>query len=136
MNARCLATGKTNHSPTIRRNCRAFIWLLAAFLILAGVAFAGVTASISGTVTDSTGAAVVGATVTVTNVDTGVTATQQTNGQGYYSFQSLPLGKYNIDVQQVGFKAYRKSGIVLDVNDALVEDVQLQVGQVFLGLAK
>jgi len=128
MNARCLATGKTNHSPTIRRNCRAFIWLLAAFLILAGVAFAGVTASISGTVTDPTGAAVVGATVTATNVDTGVTTTQQTNGQGYYSFQALPPGKYNIDIQQVGFKAYRQTGLILDVDANAVADVTLQVG--------
>jgi hypothetical protein len=90
---------------------------------------AGVTASISGTVTDPSGAAVVGATVTATNVDTGITTTQSTNGQGYYSFQSLPLGKYTIDVQQKGFKEYQKTGLVLDVNDALVVDVPLQVGQ-------
>ncbi len=90
---------------------------------------AGVTASISGTVTDASGAAVAGATVTATNVDTGVTTTQATNGQGYYSFQSLALGKYTIDVQQKGFKAYQQTGLVLDVNAALVVDVTLQVGQ-------
>jgi Carboxypeptidase regulatory-like domain len=90
---------------------------------------AGVTASISGTVTDASGAAVLGATVTATNVDTGIATTQTTNGQGYYSFQSLPLGKYTIDVQQNGFKEYQKTGLVLDVNDALVVDVQLQVGR-------
>ncbi len=90
---------------------------------------AGVTASISGTVTDASGAAVAGATVTATNVDTGVTTTQPTNGQGYYSFQSLALGKYTIDVQQKGFKAYQQTGLVLDVNAALVVDVTLQVGQ-------
>jgi len=130
MNARFLAGSKKNHNLAIRWNLRASLWGFAAFLILAAVTFAGVTASISGTVTDASGAAVVGATVTATNVGTGVTTTQQTNGQGYYSFQNLPLGKYNVDVQQVGFKAYRKTGIVLDVNDALVEDVALQVGQV------
>src|SRR4029077_536519 len=58
-----------------------------------------------------------------------IAATQQTNGQGYYSFQSLALGKYTIDVEQKGFKAYRQTGIVLDVNAALVVDVSLQVGQ-------
>jgi hypothetical protein len=130
MNARFLAGSKKNHNLAIRWNFRAFLWGLAGFLILAGVTLAGVTAGISGTVTDASGAAVVGATVTATNVDTGVTTTQQSNGQGYYSFQNLPLGKYNLDVQQAGFKAYRKTGIVLDVNDALVEDVVLQVGQV------
>jgi Carboxypeptidase regulatory-like domain/TonB dependent receptor len=90
---------------------------------------AGVTASISGTVTDASGAAVPGAIVTATNVDSGIAETQKTNGQGYYSFQSLPLGKYTIDVQQKGFKEYQKTGLVLDVNDALVVDVPLQVGQ-------
>jgi hypothetical protein len=95
----------------------------------AGRVFAGVTASISGTVTDASGATVVGATVTATNVDTGITTTQSTNGQGFYSFQSLPLGKYNIDVQHAGFKSYRQSGLILDVNSALVVDVTLQVGQ-------
>jgi Carboxypeptidase regulatory-like domain len=130
MNARYLAGSKKNHNLAIGWNYRALLWGLTAFLMLAAVTFASVTASISGTVTDPSGAAVVGATVTATNVDTGITTTQQTNGQGYYSFQSLPLGKYNIDVQQVGFKAYRQTGVVLDVNDALVRDVTLQVGQV------
>jgi hypothetical protein len=101
-----------------------------AFLLLAcGQIFAGVTASISGTVTDATGATIAGATVTATNVDTGLTNSQSTNGQGFYSFQSLPLGKYTIDVERTGFKAYRQTGITLDVNAALVVDVALQVGQ-------
>src|SRR5258708_18597967 len=78
---------------------------------------------------DASGAAVAGATVTATNVGTGVAFTQSTNGQGYYSFQSLSLGKYNIDVEQKGFKAYRQAGLVLDVNAALVVDVTLEVGQ-------
>jgi hypothetical protein len=102
-----------------------------AFLLLAcGQIFAGVTASISGTVKDTTGAAVLGAKVTATNTETGIVSSQSTNGDGYYSFQSLPLGHYDIDVQQTGFKAYRKTGLVLDVNAALVEDVTLQVGQI------
>jgi Carboxypeptidase regulatory-like domain len=97
-------------------------------LLLSGQLIAGVTASISGTVTDATGAVVVGATVTATNVDTSVATTQTTNGQGFYSFQALPLGKYTLDVQQTGFKGYRQTGLVVDVNSALVVDVALQVG--------
>jgi Carboxypeptidase regulatory-like domain len=104
--------------------------LLFAFAVLLGArVYAGVTASISGTVTDASGAAIAGATVTATNVDTSVAVTQTTNAQGYYSFQSLPLGKYNIQVQQAGFKSYRQLGAVLEVNAALVVDVSLQVGQ-------
>ncbi len=105
------------------------LFVFALALLLGARLFAGVTASISGTVTDSSGAAIAGATVTATNVDTGVAVTQTTNAQGYYSFQSLPLGKYNIDIQQTGFKSYRQTGLVLDVNAALVVDVTLQVGQ-------
>jgi hypothetical protein len=104
--------------------------LLAMALLLGGRAFAGVTASISGTVKDTTGAAVVGAKVTATNTETSIASTQPTNGQGYYSFQSLPLGHYDIEVQQTGFKLYRQTGLVLDVNAALVVDITLQVGQV------
>ncbi len=70
----------------------------------------------------------VGATVTASNVETGVATTQTTNGQGFYSFQALPLGKYTLDVQQTGFKSYRQTGLVVDVNSALVIDVPLQVG--------
>jgi hypothetical protein len=113
----------------VSRLLRAMALLAIAFLI-GGRAFAGVTASISGTVKDSTGAAVVGAKVTATNTETGIASTQPTNGQGYYSFQSLPLGHYDIEVQQTGFKVYRQTGVVLDVNAALVVDVTLQVGQV------
>jgi len=102
-----------------------------AFVVLAcGLIFAGVTASISGTVKDPSGASLVGATVTATNTETGIKTTQTTNGQGFYSFQSLPLGKYTIDVQHAGFKAYTRTGLILDVNSALVVDVSLQVGQV------
>lgn len=106
------------------------IAVLAIALLMGGRAFAGVTASISGTVKDTTGAAVVGAKVTATNTETSIASTQPTNGQGFYSFQSLPLGHYDIEVQQTGFKLYRQTGLVLDVNAALVVDVTLQVGQV------
>lgn len=98
-------------------------------LLVAGLAYAGVTASISGTVTDSSGAAIAGATVTATNVGTGVATTQQTNAAGFYSFQSLAVGTYTLDVEQKGFKSYKQTGVVVDVNSALVVDVALQVGQ-------
>jgi hypothetical protein len=104
------------------------VLVFALVLFTSGQLLAGVTASISGTVTDPSGAIVAGATVTATNVETGVVTTLTTNTQGYYSFQSLPLGTYTIGVQQNGFKGYSQTGLVLDVNSALVIDVQLQVG--------
>ncbi len=104
------------------------VFVVALALCLCSQLLAGVTASISGTVTDPSGAIVAGATVTATNVETGVATTQPTNASGYYSFQSLPLGTYTIDVAQTGFKEYAQTGLVLDVNSALVVDVKLQVG--------
>jgi hypothetical protein len=110
-------------------NRRESILVLAVVLLVCGQVFAGVTASISGTVKDQSGAAIAGATVTARNIGTDIAQTQSTNGQGYYSFQSLPLGKYTVDIQQKGFKAYRQTDITLDVNAALTVDVTLQVGQ-------
>ncbi len=105
------------------------ILVFALALFPAGRLIAGITASISGTVTDPSGAVIAGATIVATNLDTAVAATRTTNAQGFYSFQELPLGKYSIEVKQPGFKSYVQTGIVLDVNAALVIDVTLQVGQ-------
>jgi hypothetical protein len=105
------------------------ILVLAVVIAATGTLFASVTASISGTVTDSSGAVLTGATVTATNVETGVVDTKSTNAQGYYSFQTLPVGKYTIRVKQAGFKDYEQTGIVLDVNQIVVLDVKVQVGQ-------
>jgi len=104
------------------------VLIFALALFTCGRLLAGVTASISGTVTDPSGAVVAGATVTATNVDTGVATTLTTNAAGFYSFQSLPLGNYTIGVQQTGFKGYAQTGLVLDLNSALVIDVKLAVG--------
>ena len=109
--------------------CRQATLVFALTLLASAQLFAGVTASISGTVKDLSGAAVAGATVTATNVGTAIAQTQTTNGQGFYSFQSLALGKYTVDVQQKGFKAYRRTDVVLDVNAALLVDATLQVGE-------
>lgn len=103
--------------------------VFALACLWSGLSFAGVTASISGTVKDASGAAIVGATVIATTVETGVAQTQHTNAQGFYSFQTLPLGHYDIQVQQAGFKAFRETGLLLDVDAALVVDAVLQVGQ-------
>jgi len=113
-----------------RRDLRRWLGILLLTLGLpVAHLYAGVTASISGTVTDSSGAAIVGAAVTVTNAETKVTFTQQTNAQGFFSFQSLPIGTYNVDVEMRGFKIHRETGVTLDVNQARVIPVVLQVGQ-------
>src|ERR1700693_2857216 len=114
----------------ISRLAKCFGFLVFALLLFpTGRLIAGITASISGTVTDPSGAVIAGATVTATNLDTGVVTTLTTNSQGFYSFQELPLGKYSVTVTQTGFKSYVQTGIVLDVNSALVIDATSQVGK-------
>lgn len=106
------------------------ISLIVICFLFGQLATASVTASISGTVKDASGAAIAGAMVTAKNVETGITTTRRTNEQGFYSFQSLTLGHYNVEVQQEGFKGFRQTGLTLDVNSALTVDVTLQVGEV------
>jgi hypothetical protein len=101
----------------------------ALVLFACSCLFAGVTASLSGTVTDASGAVIAGATVTATNVETAVATTLTTNAAGFYSFPELSLGKYTLDVSKTGFKAYRETELVLDVNSALSVNVALLVGQ-------
>lgn len=107
------------------------IFLSGLCLVLcAAHALAGVTASISGTIKDPSGASVAGATVAATNVGTGITQTETTNDQGFFSFQTLPPGKYTVEIQKPGFKVYRQTDVTVDVNSAVPVDVVLQVGQI------
>jgi len=89
---------------------------------------AGVGGSISGTVRDASGAVVSKATVAATDTDTGVRRTVSTDEKGFYSFLNLPIGHYDLEVTLAGFKPSKRSGIVLDVNSALVIDLVLEIG--------
>jgi len=86
--------------------------------------------SITGSVTDSSGAAISGANVTLTNVRTSQTSAQQTNPDGQYSFVNLIPGEYKIDVEKQGFKHSSMPNIAVQVNQASKIDVTLPVGQV------
>lgn len=101
-----------------------------ACLFGAALAWAGITGSISGVVTDQNGGVVVGAKVIAMETQTGVRSEITTDSKGFYNFSALPVGKYDIEVQSSGFKLYRQSGLVIDVNSALRVDVSLQVGDV------
>src|ERR1700730_5318590 len=85
--------------------------------------------SISGTVTDQTGAVVPDTTVTALNLDTTVQQTTKTNTNGLYACTPLPVGRYEIEILRQGFKPYKRTGLVIDVNAALREDIGLTVGE-------
>lgn len=113
------------------RNQQSVFFAIFAFVCLAVViASASITGSISGVVTDPSGAVISSATVVATNTQTGIKITVTTDNKGFYSFTALPLGTYSIDVRQTGFKVYRQEGLVIDVNSALRADLTLQVGQI------
>lgn len=102
-------------------------WLFCLLGLVAGNAFASVTGSIVGTVTDATGGVIPGASVTAINVETGVKVTTKTNATGAYSFPELNVGHYELLVQATGFADLKEKGINLDVNAVLRLDAALKV---------
>ena len=102
---------------------------LCLSLCLVAMAWAGVGGSISGTIKDPSGAAIANASVTLANSATGVRQSASADGRGAYSFPVLPVGVYVLEVNQPGFKPYRRTAITLDTNSALLLDVVLQVGR-------
>ncbi len=107
------------------------IWItlfVCALLCLATSLFAQSVSQISGTVKDASGAAVPGAQVTVTQTDTGLTRTAETDANGVYSLPSLPVGPYRMEVKKQGFATFIQSGIVLQVATAPTVDPVLSVG--------
>jgi|HubBroStandDraft_1064217.scaffolds.fasta_scaffold01994_6 hypothetical protein len=101
------------------------IALLAA--IFCGAAWAQ-TGSITGTVKDTSGAAIAGATVVVTSPERGITRTMSTNSTGEYNESALSPGMFNIIVNASGFKKYEAKGVKLDVAEKARVDVTLEVG--------
>ena len=86
--------------------------------------------AIYGTVTDATGATVAGAKVSATNTDTNLSRTAQTNAEGEFRIELLPVGNYKIEIAAPGFERFVRSGIALEVNVPARVDALLQLGDV------
>jgi hypothetical protein len=112
------------------RASRFLVQLFLFSLVALTLSWGSITGSISGVVTDTSGALVAGATVVAANVQTGIKTTSTTDGKGFYSFASLPVGTYDLEVTQAGFRTSQKTGLVIDANSALRADVTLQVGSI------
>jgi hypothetical protein len=102
----------------------------ALLCCLAAEASAQTSGEITGLVTDSSGAAVSGANVTVTNKATGATRKVATNNEGLYAFPSLLPGAYELKVEQGGFKTARLDNITLEVQQTARLDVTMELGAV------
>ena len=106
-----------------------FLFLLAS-LFVAGAAAQTFRGSIQGTVTDASGAAVVGARVKIFSPGTGLTRSATTNGQGDYVATELPPGSYNITVEKEGFRTITLTDIPVSVGSPARADAKLTTGEI------
>jgi len=122
---------KTTHQPGIR-SLAAIAALFAAVLLVLVTPQAslsqGITGSITGTVTDPSGAVVAGATVTVRDVDTNAIRAEKTSDAGTYTVTQLPPGHYSVKIDKAGFKIYDQTGITLAIDQVVPVNAQLAVG--------
>src|ERR1043165_7971861 len=102
--------------------------LLLCPLVLGTLAFGQTDASVSGTVTDPTGAHIVNAIVTAANIDTGARTPAQTNEAGVYTMPSLLPGKYTITAEHAGFRKAVVIDVVLQVGTVLTLNLGLELG--------
>src|SRR5271154_3783481 len=100
------------------------LWLISAAWLPGQVT----TTTVRGTVTDRSGAVVRNAEVTVSNLDTGFSRLTQSNAEGQYLAEFLPVGTYEVTVSASRFKKFVQSGILLEVNRVARVDALLDVG--------
>src|SRR5437016_11680762 len=105
-----------------------FAFLLFAFL--SSVQAQSTTATLSGTVVDANGAAVAGASVTLSNTATGFERKVTTNGEGSFTIPLLPPSNYTLTVDREGFATAQVQNVILNVNDSRLLQITLKVGQV------
>src|SRR6516165_11436088 len=107
-------------------------WLIAAVATIAGqkaLEAQAAAATILGTVTDASGAAVAEASVQVRNLGTGISQNTVTDGQGRYNAPDLGVGDYEVQASKAGFSTVVHRGITLTVGAQVVVDFALPVGQ-------
>lgn len=108
-------------------------FFLIAIALLAFVGFSNAqsgTTGISGTVTDAQGATVAGATVTLKNVEKGLSRTAVTNDSGVYIFASIQPDTYSIEVEKQGFKKYVQNNVTAAIDTPIDVNISLEIGDV------
>jgi hypothetical protein len=109
-------------------SCKQVLIFTLILLLGATAAYADVTGSILGTVTDRSQGVVAGAKIVVSNAETNFSQETKTASDGTFRFLVLPVGTYKLSVSAGGFRPFEESGIVIKVNDQLRFDVVLDVG--------
>ena len=103
---------------------------VALLMFVLAISLSAQNASLSGTVTDPSGAVVPSAKITITNPGTGLVRTAVTSGTGTYSVPDIPPGRYDITVEANGFTTVKLADVTLTVGQTLTQNASLQPGQV------
>jgi len=107
-----------------------FSGVLAVLLTPAGATYGqAVNGTLLGTITDGTGASAPNAKVTITEVNTSISRTANTNESGYYAFPDLPPGTYDVSVELQGFKRAVRTQVSVLVNSTIRVELTLQPGE-------
>lgn len=104
--------------------------IAVAVAVAPAAAQIGGSGSIQGTVLDDTGAVIPGATVTATNLATGVVTTRETSGAGVYAVSPLPPGEYRVEVRLDGFQPYVRQRVIVDALGVVGLNITLRIGDV------
>jgi hypothetical protein len=115
-------------SPCALRAAVALSLVVSVFTVLASAQ--NTSGRIIGTVTDTQGAAIAGAKITVTNTGTSVVSDTVTNNEGYYQVLELPVGSYTVSFERPGFAKSVTAATPLDINQSLRIDVHLKPGSI------
>ena len=116
---------------TLKRFWPILCGLLIALSLSLSASAQTITGNITGTVTDSSGGVIPGATVTLVSERTGEARSGTTNEEGRFSFAAVQPGVYTVRVEQKGFQTLERKGAVLSANESLaLGDIALQTGQV------
>src|SRR5215471_702006 len=108
--------------------CKTLLWLFVAVVVSCVPARAQVGANVSGVISDSSGATITGATVTITNTSNGISQTLSTGTGGYYRAVNMQPAPYTITVEAHGFANQKKTATLL-VGSDLTVDFTMSVGQ-------
>lgn len=106
------------------------LYCLGVLLVICSPAYAQVSAGISGMVTDESGSAVAGATITAANLETESQRAIVTDPAGHYHFAELSVGEYELDVRKNGFQQIQRKGIHLAIGQEATVDFILKVGEI------
>ncbi len=112
----------------MRQTISRILILMMFFVLAVAGAHAQANATVSGTITDQTGAAVSGAQITLTDPSTGLTRSTTSDSSGLYGFYGLNAAKYNLKVNAKGFKVFEQTGIVVNISMTFSVNAKLTIG--------